>query len=104
MSRDVELPRAKPPSHERRIDLPSQSQHEQRCLCLMESFFELSHRLLNDRSAACEEQATARAFLSGVGFDVDRLATVPVGLFVDHNTMTGGLIRAGFTPKELRKS
>lgn len=102
--RRIDSYRVEAPSRESRFELPDESQHEQRCLCLMESFFELAHGLLNDRSAACEAQTTARSFLGGLGFDVEHLAAVPMGLFVDHDTMTDGLTRAGFTPRELRKS
>jgi len=102
--RAVDAHRAKTYLHESGLLLPGDTQHQHRCLCLMESFFELAHGLLNDLSAADEAQTTARTFLDSLGFDVEHLATVPVGLFVDHDTITEGLRRAGFTPREIRKS
>lgn len=69
--------------------------------CLMESFFSVSHELLNHQFDSNDVGSVCQKYLSRLGFDLEHVDALPVGLFVDHSMMHGGLLEAGYNSEEL---
>ena len=75
--------------------------HEERGACLMETFFAAAAERLARSGDRAPGGGAALALLERLGFRLDELQTVPIGLFVDEATMADDLLAAGFTPAEL---
>ena len=71
---------------------------------LVEAFCFHAHGLLHEEEPGSEARLAACAFLADYGFDLAKLAELPVGLVVTPNAMKQRLLAAGFTQEEVRES
>ena len=71
---------------------------------LRESLFADAHRFLRCDAANLELLAVCRNWLRSLGFDLQRLDSLPIGVFPSPLVMKEGLLRAGFHIDEIAAS
>jgi DNA primase len=79
------------------------SDRAERAHALAEAFFSHARDLLQAESTG-DEAAAARRCLAQRGFDLDRLADLPIGLVIAPAAMRQQLLEAGFDREEIRQS
>ena len=72
--------------------------------CLMETFFSFAHELLKFRFHSNHVGHACQEYLSELGFNLGYADALPLGLFVDHSTIHGGLLEAGYGSEELESA
>lgn len=84
----------------------SDASHPQpeRDLKLRQRFLECAQWFLHNGAASHEPWLAARSFLAARGLDPARCGDLPIGFFPHPALMRAGLIKAGFTPEEIKAS